>query len=212
MKQYVVIGMGQFGQNLALELIRMGHEVLGVDINENNLVPVQDSITHVLVADATSEEAIEALGIENFDCAVITIGNNMEDSVLAALNCKELGINAVWAKAASKMHAKVLKKIGVDRVIIPEMEMGMRTAHLLDSKNILDYISLSKEFQLLEVVASDEWINKTLCELNFREKYGVTVVAARNKENLDISPNANYKICPGDVLILVGRTEDINKL
>ena len=212
MKQYVVIGMGKFGQSLALELAKMGHEVLGVDIDEASLLSVQDHITHVIVADATNEEAIESLGIENFDCAIIAIGDVLQNSILAAINCKDMGVNAVWAKATTKTHARVLEKIGVDRVIFPEQEMGIRTAHLLDSNNVLDYIALSNEYQLLEIITHDKWVGKTLGELNFRRNYGVTVIAVRGAEAFEVSPDANYQINPADVLVVVGKAKDLDKL
>lgn len=212
MKQFVVIGMGKFGQSLALELFKLGHEVLGVDIDEANLLAVQDHITHVIVADATNEEAVEALGIENFDCAIIAIGDVLHSSILAAINCKDMGVNAVWAKATSKTHARVLEKIGVDRVIFPEQEMGIRAAHLLDSNNALDYISLSNEYQLLEILTQEKWVGKTLGELNFRRNYGVTVIAVRGLESFTVSPDANYHINEADVLVVVGKEKDLDRL
>lgn len=212
MKQFIIIGMGKFGQSLTLELSEMGHEVMAVDKDEAALMPVQDHATHVMIADATEEDVIQSLGIENFDCAVVAIGNDIQSNILASINCKEQGIKAVWAKAHSRLHGKVLDKIGVDRVIYPEQEMGERVAHLLTNHNMLDYLSLAKEYQLIEVIANPAWVGHSIDEQNFRSRHGVTIIAIRSGEDFIVSPPPDYVMKSGDVLVVVGKTANVEKL
>lgn len=142
--QYAVIGLGRFGSSLSQELTQLGHEVLGIDRDEEKVDEMSDKLTHTVVADATDEEVLRSLGVRNFDCAVVAIGDNIQASIMAAILLKELGVKTVVAKALTDQHAKVLEKIGVDRIIFPERDMGVRVAHQLVSPNLLDYIELSK--------------------------------------------------------------------
>lgn len=212
MKQFVVIGLGRFGSSVASTLCNLGYEVLGIDTDEEIVASLADSITHVVEGDATDENTLKTLGVRNFDVGIVSIGNDIQASILATLNLKEIGIKYVVAKALSKTHGKVLHKIGADRVVFPERDMGVRVAHSLAASNILDYIELSHDFSIVEIGAVPGWANKSLGQLNFRVKYDLNVIAMRRGEDIMISPNADEEVLKGDILVVVGQNKDIRRL
>lgn len=211
-KQFVVIGLGRFGSSVARTLYGLGHEVLAVDVHEETVQGIVESVTHAVQADATDENSLKALGIRNFDVAIVTIGNNMQASILVTLMVKDLGLKYVVSKAQNELHAKVLYKIGADRVVFPEREMGVKVANNLVSSNILDYIELSEDYSIAETEALPEWIGKNLLELNMRAKFGVNVMAIKREADINIAPRADDIIEEGDTLIVVGRNDDLKKL
>jgi trk system potassium uptake protein len=208
-KQFVVIGLGRFGTSIAKTLYSLGNEVLAIDPDEEIVQEISDSVTHAVQADGTDESALRSLGIRNFDVAVVTIGADVQSSVMVTLLVKELGVKYVVAKAVNELHAKLLYKIGADRVVFPERDMGIRVAHNLCSSNILDYIELSPDYSIMEVTAIEEWQGKTLKELNMRSKYGINVMAVKRDNDINISPKADDVIRSGDVLVVIGGTEDL---
>ncbi len=212
-KQFIVIGMGRFGQSVAKGLASLGQEVLAVDSDEalvNEIVPY---VTHAVQADATDEKALAALGIRNFDVAVVTIGDNIQASILITMLCKELGVSFVLAKAVSELHGKVLYKTGADRVVFPERDMGMRVAHNLADSNILDYIEIAGDLRIVDVAVLPTWENKSLMELDFRKKYGVNVIAIKKKnKEMNTVPHGVDVIDKDDMLIVVGNKESIARL
>lgn len=212
MKQYVVIGCGRFGSSVARTLYNMGHDVLAIDSSEEIIQYISEEVTHAIQADATDENVLKSLGIRNFDVAIITIGSNIQASIMTTLMAKELGVKYVVAKAHSEIHAKLLFKIGADRVVFPERDMGIRVAHNLVSGNILDYIELSPEYSIIEITAPSEWIGKTLLDLNVRSKYGINVMAIKHDSQINISPTATDCIKDGDILVVIGRNKDLEKL
>lgn len=212
MKQFVVIGCGRFGTSVAKTLYALGHDVLAIDSNEDVIQEISNSVTHAVQLDANDENSIKSLGIRNFDVAVITIGSNIQSSIMATLIVKELGVKYVVAKAQSELHAKVLYKIGADRIVFPERDMGIRVAHNLVSSNILDYIELAPDYSIAEIAALKEWENKNLLELNMRAKYGVNVMAIKHGSEINIAPNATDIIKKEDVLVVIGHNEDLQKL
>lgn len=212
MKQYVVIGCGRFGSSVARTLYNMGHNVLAIDSSEEIIQYISEEVTHAIQADATDENVLKSLGIRNFDVAIITIGSNIQASIMTTLMAKELGVKYVVAKAHSEIHAKLLFKIGADRVVFPERDMGIRVAHNLVSGNILDYIELSPEYSIMEITAPSEWIGKTLLDLNVRSKYGINVMAIKHDSQINISPTATDCIKDGDILVVIGRNKDLEKL
>ncbi|MGH4118586.1 potassium channel family protein [Clostridium sp.] len=211
-RQFIVIGLGRFGTSVAETLYASGNDVLAVDFDEETVQNISDSVTHAVQVDANDENSLRALGIRNFDCAVISIGSNIQASILATLLVKELGVKYVITKATNELHAKVLYKIGADRVVFPERDMGVRVAHNLVSSNILDYIELSPDYSIAEVVSPEEWHNKTLRELNIRARYGINVMAIKRNDDIDISPSADNIIEIGDVIVAIGNIEELNKL
>lgn len=212
LRQFLVIGLGHFGKSIATTLYQMGYDVLGVDKDEEIVQSISGSITHAVQADATDENTMKALGTRNFDVGIVSIGQDIQASILITLILKELGVKYVVAKALSELHGKVLYKIGADRVVFPERDMGIRVAHNLVSSNILDYIELSPDFSIVEIAAIPEWHNKSLGQLNMRAKYGINVMAIKSKNGVVISPKADEVIREQNVLVVVGSKEDINKL
>ncbi|ABW19512.1 potassium channel family protein [Alkaliphilus oremlandii] len=212
MKQYVVIGCGRFGSSVAETLYKMGHDVLAVDGNEEIIQHISDKVTHAVQADATDEEILKTLGIRNFDVAIVTIGSNLQSSILTTSIVKELGVRYVVAKANTEIHAKLLYKVGADRVVFPERDMGMRVAHNLVSTNVLDYIELAPDYSVMEIAVVDEWIGKTLLDLNIRSKYGINVMAIKRKHEINVSPIAMDRLEKDDVLVVIGNNKALKKL
>lgn len=210
-KQFVVFGLGRFGASIAKTVYNLGHDVLVIDTDEDRIQEIADNVTHAVQMDATDENSLRTLGIRNFDVAVVTIGSNMQASIMATLLVKEMGVKYIVAKANSELHAKVLYKIGADRVILPEQDMGIRVAHNLVSSNILDYIELSAEYSMVEIEALSEWNNKSIKDIKIRGKYGINVVAIKSGQNINVSPSAEYVIKDKDVLVALGSTEDLSK-
>lgn len=211
--QFAVIGLGRFGGSLARELTSLGYEVLGIDLDEEAVEEMKDHLTHVVIADTTDEEVLKSLGIRNFDVVVVAIGEDIQASILTALLLKDLGVKQVVIKAASHLHGKVLTKIGVDRVIFPERDMGIRVAHQLASPSLLDYIELSKDYTIAEISVPGRLDGRSLKELNLRAKYGVNVVAINKKENrgVNIAPTADDLLHEGDMLVIIGTNEQISR-
>lgn len=208
-KQYVIIGLGRFGTSIAKTLFSLGNEVLAVDVDEDIIQEISKDVTHAVQADATDENVLRALGARNFDVAVITIGSDVQASIMTTLLAKELGVKYVIAKAHNEVHAKVLYKIGADRVVFPERDMGVRVAHNLSSSSILDYIELSPDYSIMEVTAISKWVGKSLKELNIRSKFGINVMAIKRGNDINISPEADEYIRKGDVLVVIGGVEDL---
>ncbi|WP_026477054.1 potassium channel family protein [Alkaliphilus transvaalensis] len=212
MKQFIVIGCGRFGSSVAKTLYKMGNDVLAIDGHEETVQSISDEVTHAVQADATDEHALRSLGIRNFDVAVITIGSDIQASIMATLIVKELGVKFVVAKAQNELHAKVLYKIGADRVVFPERDMGIRVAHNLVSSNILDYIELAPDYSIMEITALDDWLDKSLIEADIRSKYGVNIMAIKHGNEINVSPTALDVIHRGDVLVVIGHNNDLKKL
>ncbi|MBC5627453.1 TrkA family potassium uptake protein [Clostridium sp. NSJ-6] len=211
-KQFVVIGLGRFGESVAKTLYGLGHDVLAVDMDEDMVQEISDSVTHAVQMDATDESALRTLGLRNFDVAVVTIGSNIQASVMVTLLVKELGVKYIIAKGQSDLHAKVLYKIGADRVVLPEKDMGVRVAHNLVSASILDYIELSPDYSIMEMKALAEWNGKTLTELKLRSKYGINVMAIKKNDDINISPSAEEVISTEDIIVAIGSAEDLAKI
>ena len=212
MKSYVVIGLGRFGSALARQLCKLGAEVLAVDVRADFVQQIANDVTHAVVGDAQDKEVLKALGVRNLDCAVIAIGDNLAASVLISMNLKELGVPYVVCKAHDETHRKVLEKLGVDRVVIPEQEHAQRLARSLNSHNVLDYIELSEDFGILDVPAPQSWIGKNLKDLNVRAKLGVNIIAVENDGKTNVSPSADYQIRQGDTLVVLGDNIALEKV
>lgn len=211
-KQFVIIGLGRFGASVAKTLYALGHDVLAIDSNEDLVQEISDSVTHAVQMDATDENALRTLGLRNFDVAVVTIGANIQASVMATLLVKDMGIKYIIAKGNSDLHAKVLYKIGADRVILPEKDMGVRVAHNLVSSSILDYIELSPDYSIIEIESPKEWHGKSMKELSLRSKYGINVMAIKRNNEVNISPDADDVINRDDIVVAIGSAEDLTKL
>ena len=212
MKQFIVLGLGRFGSAVATTLVELGHEVLGVDIDEERVDVLKDKITQAVQADITEEKVLKELGVKNFDAAIVGIATDLETSILVTMMLKEMGIKYIIAKAQNNLHAKVLKKIGVDKVVFPERDMGARIAQRLITPNIKDYIELEPDYNVIEIEALLEFADKTLSELDLRNKYGINVLAIKRNDSFNISPRAKDVIKKGDFLIVIGETKKITEL
>lgn len=211
-KQYIVIGAGRFGSSVAIKLNDLGEEVMVIDRNEENIHALADCVTHAVQADATDENALKALGVRNFDVAIVAIGSDIQSSILVTLMLKELGIPQIIAKAQSEHHAKVLYKIGADRVILPERDMGIRIANNLVSTNFVDFMELAPDYSIAELTPKEKWLNKTLNELSLRIKHGVSLMAIKRSNDVIITVDPDTLILPGDVLVFIGHNDDLIKL
>ena len=204
MRSYIVIGLGRFGSEAAIELTSLGCEVLAMDVRSELVQQISANVTHAVVADARDKEVLKALGVTDFECAIVAIGDDMAASVLAIMNLKELGIPHIVAKAYDETHRRVLEKLGADRVVIPEKEYADRLAKSLSSPNVLDYIELSEDYGIVEVPVPRIWQSKTLKELNIRAKLGVNILAVRRNEKFIVSPAADFQLLAGDIVVLLG--------
>lgn len=215
MKQnYAIIGLGRFGGSICRTLVESGQEVLVIDSNEERVNEYMNIATHAVVGNAQDESTLRSLGIRNFDHVIVAIGEDIQASILVTLMVKEMGVPNVLAKAQNEYHAKVLERVGADRVVHPERDMGVRIAHNLVSRNILDFIELSNEFSLAEIkVSNPKFFNKSLIEVNFRQRFGLTVVAIRRADGqVVVSPPANEIVCENDNLLVIGSTVNVDNL
>ncbi|MDF2668554.1 MAG: KtrC [Paenibacillus sp.] len=210
-KQYAIIGMGRFGSSVAKSLHGMGFEVLAIDSSEQRTQEVVNMVTHAVQADSTDEEALRALGVRNFDVVVVAIGEDIQASILTTLILKDMGVPALIVKAQNELHGKVLTKIGADKVVYPERDMGIRVAHHLISPNILDYIELSDDYSIVEIKATSALIGQSLRELDIRAKYGCNVMALKTGDKMNIAPYAEDKIKENDVLVVVGLNNNLQQ-
>lgn len=211
-KQFAVIGMGRFGSSVATSLIKQGYDVLAIDADSENIQKISEVVTHAVCADSTSEEALAAVGIRNFDVVIVAIGHDVQASVLTTLLLKEMGVKYILAKAQNELHGKMLGKIGANRVVYPERDMGVRIAHSLISTNVLDYIELSPDLSIVEVAVPRPMVGLSLAASNLRADYGINLIAIKRKEKIIVSPEPTENFREGDTLVLVGPSKGLLKL
>ncbi|MFZ5974277.1 MAG: potassium channel family protein [Bacillota bacterium] len=211
-KQVLVIGLGRFGTSLARTLAMLGCEVLAIDNRLENVEHVADEVTQALQMDASDEQAFKQIGAGNFDVAVVSTGADQNASLIVTLMCKEVGIPFVVAKANSELHAKILYKIGADKVVFPERDMGIRVARTLFSQSVLDLIELTDEYSIIEVKAPAAWVGKSLIKLDLRARFNLNVVAIKTKDNVFIVPQGTDIIREGDIVVLIGSTKSIERV
>ena len=212
MKSYVVVGLGRFGSEVARQLYLQGCEVLAMDMSSELVQQVSPDVTHAVVADGRDKEVLKALGVRNFDCGIVAIGDDLAASVLATMNLKELGLSYVVCKAHDDTHRKVLEKLGADRVVIPEQENAARLAKSLSTPNVLEYIELSEEFGIMEIEPRDSWIGKTIRTLELRSRYGANVIALRRGEKISIPPDIDAPLDSDCALVILGSYEALEKM
>jgi trk system potassium uptake protein TrkA len=211
-KQFAIIGMGRFGSSVARTLYDLNFEVLAIDSDEHRTQEVISMVTHAVQADSTDEEALRALGVRNFDVVVVAIGQDIQASILTTLILKDMGVKMLVAKAQNELHGKVLAKIGADKVIYPERDMGHRVAHNLISPNILDHIELSDDYSIVDLQVGPALIGKNLRQLDIRNKFQCNVMGIKsNNGKMNIAPHAEDLIKEDDILVVVGRNEDLHK-
>ncbi len=209
MKSFVVIGMGRFGSSIAKELYKHGNEVMVIDENEELIQDIADDVTHAVVGDAADEAVLRSLGLRNFDVAIIAIGANLEASILVTVLLKEQGIKYILAKAQNELHGTILKKVGADRVILPEKDMAVRVANQLVQSNMLDYIALSTEYSIAEIKVPENWVGKTLKDLDIRVHYGINIMAIKSDDGINISPMGEDILGEDDLIVVIGTDKEI---
>ena len=212
MKSCVVIGLGRFGSEVARELCRQGCQVLAMDINQELVSQIANDVTHAVVGDGQDKGVLRALGVREFDCGVIAIGDDLAASVLVTMNLKELGVAQVICKAHDETHRRVLEKLGADRVVIPEQEQGARLARSLSSRNVLDYIELSQEYGIIEIPVPGSWRDKSLKELNVRAALGLNILAIRRGGQINVSPGADFIFEQQDIVVVLGDSTALKKV
>jgi trk system potassium uptake protein TrkA len=210
-KQFAVIGMGRFGSSVARTLFEMDYEVMGIDEDEERINENIQYVTHAVAADSTDERALREIGIRNFDVVVVAIGADIQASILTVLILKEMGVKKIVAKAQNERHGQVLYKVGADRVVFPERDMGVRVAHNLISANVLDFIELAEDYSVAEVVVSPKMVGKTLRQLDIRAKYEVNVIAIKSGERFNIAPRPDEVIQYNDVLVVIGNNKHLKE-
>ncbi len=212
MRSFVILGLSRFGRSVAKTLYQMGQVVLVIDENEELIQNIADYVTYAMVGNVNDENVLKAAGIKDYDAAVVSTGKDLGASILVIQTLKDMGIKYIVAKAQNEMHAKVLNKLGVDRVVFPEQDMGERVARNLVLTNIIDYIELSPEYTIIEIKSPQRWENKTLKKLNVRAKYGIYIIAIKNGLQINVAPDANYIVKSDDILVVIGSNSEIDNL
>ena len=217
-RSFAVIGLGRFGSAMATTLASLGHDVIGIDGDEDKVRAVADVVSLAMQLDATDEKALRGAGIRDVDVAVVSIGENIEASLLVVTLLQELGIRSIVAKAVTALHGRILEKLGVKRVVFPEREMAVRVAHSLVVPNVLDFIEMSSEFSIVDVPAPAEFVGKSLREIGLRSRFGLTTIAIKHVSpsgapaSTNIAPGPDDVVQQGDVLSLLGSNEKLAQL
>lgn len=218
MRQFAVIGLGRFGLSVAKTLSAKGHQVLAIDKDEELVQDAAEFVTEAVQVDSTDEKALKAVGVMNVDVAIVGIGTNLEASVLTTLLLKEMGVQHVVARAVTDEHGKVLNRVGAEKVVFLERDMGLRIANSLISPSILEHIELSPEFSIMETVPPKEFIGKTIRDLDVRAEHGLNIIAVRKKDpdsegasELTVAPKADYVIKQKDIFVIIGSNENLDK-
>ncbi len=214
MKRFAVIGLGNFGFHAAKALYEDGNEVLAIDTDKARVQAIDPHCTEAVVLDSTDKEALRTLGLENMDGVIVSTGTKISTSVLICLYLQEIGVKKILAKALDDDHAKILKRVGATEIIHPERDMAVRVSRGLSRPNVLDFIPLAEEFDLIQVGPPREFIGKSLKDLNMRAKYNVHIIAIKElvPENFILVPPANFVIKDSDILIMLGKSEDIRRI
>ena len=214
MKKFAVIGLGNFGFHAAKALFEDGNEVLAIDGEKVRVQAIDPYATEALVMNATEKETIRSLGLEEMDGVIVSTGTNISISILICLYLSEIGVKKIIAKAIDDDHAKILKRVGATEVIHPERDMALRVSRNLSRPNVIDFIPLAEDFDLVQVDPPKDFIGKSLKELNLRAKHNVQVIAIKEvvPDNFVLAPQADFVIKDSDILVMLGRTIDINKI
>jgi trk system potassium uptake protein TrkA len=213
MKQSVlVIGLGRFGMAASRELMRLGHDVLAVDRNEASVNEIAADVTHAVQADATDVDALKSIGAGEFGHAIVAISSEAEPSIFATMALKQLGVGNVVAKAGTTLHGSILERVGADRVVYPEREMGARVAHEFNIRNVVDYLDVAPGFGIVRMRPATEWVGKSLRELDLPTRLLLTPIALRRDLNVIVNPHRDEVVAATDELILIGRDEKLASL
>ncbi len=213
-KQYATIGLGNFGLNVTKTLFEEGHDVVAIDRDEDAIQRVQPYCTQAILADATQKDMIRTLGLEGMDAVIVSMGDNQNAATLITLYLRELGVKRIVVKASGEDHGKILSKVGATDVIHPEKDMAIKVARSLSTPDVLDYIPMSGDFLIAEIAPLEAFVGKSLAELQLRSRYGITVIGIKElvPENFILVPPASFVIKDSDILIVIGKRLDIQKI
>jgi trk system potassium uptake protein len=214
MKRFAVIGLGNFGFHAAKALYEDGNEVIAIDTDRHRVQSIDPFCTEAVVLDSTDKEALKSLGLEHMDAVLVSTGTQISTSILICLHLQEIGVKRILAKALDEDHAKILRRVGATEIIHPERDMALRVSRGLSRPNVLDFIPLAEDYDMIQVAPPREFIGKNLSELNLRAKYNVHIIAIKEvvPENFILVPSAQFVIKDSDVLIMLGKTEDIRRI
>ena len=210
--QYLVVGLGRFGRAIAETLCEFDAEVLGIDNDMALVEDMKDRITHVVQMNAMDRDAMEALGVSEFDAAFVTMGSDIRASGTITLMLKELGVKLVIAKAQDEFHGRMLEKLGADSILFPERDMGRRIAHNILTGNVIDFLELSPDFSMAEILPRPEWVGKSLRVLDLRGKAGINIVVIKHPDNALTLPKLDTVIGEKDVLLVVAEENTLRTL
>ena len=210
-KQYAVLGMGSFGESVALTLENMGCDVLVMDDSYEKIQDISDKVSYAMKADVADPDALQALGGKNLDGVVVAVSENFEAGIMATMLCKEMGIPLVVAKAKNKLQGAILKRVGADRIVYPEIEMGSRVAKSLVSREFMDWIELSNDYSMVEIAVPDKWVGRTLVDINVRERLGINVVGIIINGKIDVTLDPQKPLPEGGILIVIGANDVLEK-
>ncbi len=211
-KDFLVIGLGQFGMSVAKTLARQGYGVIAIDKNKEHVQEIAEDVEYAVVGDGTDPQLLSTLGLERLDAAVIAVTNDMETSIMATITVKEMGVRKVVVKAISDMHEKIVLKLGADSVVFPERFMGERTAKNLTAGSFVDLVELSPEITIAELAVKKEWIGKSLIDLSFRKEYQINVVAVKEDDRINVSPEPDKPLSEGQILVVIGSYKSLGRL
>ncbi len=211
-KEYVVFGLGRFGSSVARQLEKNGCKVMAVDSDPDRVTALAEDVTVSMNADISDVNALDELGINNFDGAVIAMGGNLEASILATIWAKEHGVKNVIAKAYNQLQGRILAKVGADKVVYPEREMGVHLANSLVMNSLFDTIELSSEYSIVDMSVVKSWIGKNLIELKLRAKYHIEVIAVKRGGKMVVTPSADVPFLEGDILVVLGKNDTLKRL
>ncbi len=210
-KSIAVLGLGRFGRTIALELSKAGMEVLVVDIDREKINDISNDVTCAIQADVKDLDTMKSIGISNMDAVAVCMTDDLEASILSIIKAKELGVPYVLAKAKNQINMQVLLKVGADKVVFPEMEEGVRIAKHLASESIIDYLELTDKVSIVEIKVKDEWVGRSLLELNLRKKYKINVVGIKYNDDIIVNIDPEEPIQAGAELVVIGDNERLNK-
>lgn len=208
----LVIGLGRFGAAAARELMALGHEVMAVDVNEATVNEIAPVVTHAVQLDAADEAALRAIGAAEFDHAIVAISSGIEASIFATMALKQLGVANVVAKAGSHLHGQILERVGADRVVFAEREMGQRVAHSFAVGNVVDYLDVAPRFGIVKVRPATTWVGRALRDLDLPGRLQLTPIALRRGDAVTVNPHRDEVIQERDELILIGRDDRLEEL
>ncbi len=214
MEQYIVIGVGNFGYNVAVTLSELGNQVLVIDSDKKKIDQIKDKVTHAVIANARDKEVLSDLVTESIDAVIVGLGDDLEANILVTLYLKELKVRRIIAKALNDDHGKILKSIGAHEVVFPERDFAIRLAKELSNPNLIEHIPLAPEYSIVTIATPDRFVGKTLKELQLRNKYGIEVIAVKDvlTDKFHLIPGADFKLAADSALLIIGEQTDIDRI